>query len=252
MHRHISAALATALALAFASPRVNAAPNYFQMDLRPNDRIENVFSRSISSPIRSRLVAGFGTYRVRDVRAGTVDFDGTYGYYGRKSGRYSGGMQQRSDAFYWLTGSKEQKDTDASGPTFNPWLWGTPPSTIQAGATWTARLPQPWEAGPPGAQTVRVLSIDPANDRIVLQRTGSGVGAPRYEKLTPINGVTPSYGTNTWSGVTVIRRGLIESDALVVRRQIIVPSTKTRPQHTFTEIEQIELQLVPQTDDFGP
>jgi hypothetical protein len=252
MQRYISAALAVALALALGSPRASAAPNYFHMHLRANDRFENVFSRSVSSPVRARVSAGFGTYHVRDVRGGTVDFDGTYGMYGRQSGTYAGGMQQRSDAFYWIAGGKTREDTDASGPAFNPWIWGSPPSAIAAGTTWTVRIPKPWESGPPGTQTVRVLSIDPANDRIVLQRTGSGSGAPRDEKLTPIGGVMPSFGTSTWSGVAVVRRGLIESDALVVRRQIIVPSSKTRPRHTITEIEQVELQLVPQTNAFGP
>jgi hypothetical protein len=112
--------------------------------------------------------------------------------------------------------------TDASGPFFNPTLWGQPQGELSPGRSWTVELKQPWELGPPGKQTVTVLSMDAKNGIVILKRDGEAVGP--YEGGQPSltikkegkpYKVDVKYGLAHWSGQAVFRHGVVVSDELL-------------------------------------
>jgi hypothetical protein len=218
---------------------------YFQVRLKPGDAVENIFERTLylDAP---RRISGYATYVIKHVAGNRYDLTSSWAYYGRAGKENdSQAVELAPDGLYYISGSVRVLATDSSGAFFNTWLWGTPPDQIAPGTTWTRQIPTAWELGPAGMQTARVVSVDPTNDRIVLERTGSGVGAPLDEKLHAIDGVMPSWGKTTWKGTTIVRDGLIESDQIVVHHELIVPKTAAKPQHSVTMIEQVELGQVP-------
>ncbi len=114
-------------------------------------------------------------------------------------------------------------NTNASGPFYNPTFWGSPKGgDLKPGQTWTLTLNRPWELGPPGNQTVTVVSVDKKNGITLLKREGSGAGPYEgaHDTMTvkkdgkPYK-VTIKYGTAHWSGQVVIRQGVIVSDELL-------------------------------------
>jgi hypothetical protein len=236
--------LSTAYEAAFAQTTVPSAP-YFQVRLRAGDAFENVFERTLYRDV-PRRISGYATYVIKRVDGTHYDFTSSWAYYGR-AGKVNDvqAAELAPDGVYYISGTARALATDSSGPFFNSWLWGKPPDRIAPGTTWTYQIPAAWELGPSGTQTVRVVSIDPANDRIVLERTGSGAGAPLSVNLHDIDGAMPSWGTTTWKGMTIVREGLIESDQITVHHELIVPKTANKPQHTVTMIEQVELGQVP-------
>ena len=118
--------------------------------------------------------------------------------------------------------------TDASGVSINPLLWGAPTGKLHVGQTWEVAIGVPWELGPAGKQTVRVVSIDPSNDSITLEREGEGEGDALNEiKTLPLIKDKKTYTVQVkaarakWSGYATFRRGVILSDVLFVERPVI-------------------------------
>jgi len=115
--------------------------------------------------------------------------------------------------------------TDASGPVYNRLLWGDPPAQPKAGMTWTVTIPQPWELGPAGTQTVTVEHVDRTDGSVTLKREGTATGffaGESHQVTLTKNGtkvtldVTP--GQAHWSGYTTFRQGIVLSDELLVVR----------------------------------
>ncbi|HEY1774489.1 MAG TPA: hypothetical protein VGH91_15000 [Gammaproteobacteria bacterium] len=120
-------------------------------------------------------------------------------------------------------------DRETSGPLFNPLLWGMPAGELKVGQTWQVAVTEPWEIGPPGNETVRVVSLDAADGIVTLEREGSGSGKSEDdERKLPIvvKGVkqeaTVVAGSATWSGLTTIQRGMILNDEILIRRSVTV------------------------------
>lgn len=218
-----------------------------QLTLRPGDNFENIFERTIYYRNVARRISGFATYRVEAVRGTFYKLGGEYEYYGARSGKDDLGAYYERDGVYYLMRGKRFLGTDASGPFFSVWLWGEPPREPYAGETWIHHIPKPWELGPAGMQTVRVVSVDRANGRIVLERSGSGIGAPLGRPLPKIDGVQPYFGKVTWKGTATVRHGLIESDQLVMHADVVVPATAVKSKRIEKFVEQIELGQTPYT-----
>lgn len=113
-------------------------------------------------------------------------------------------------------------NTDASAPFYNPTIWGSPKGDLIAGQTWAVKLISPWELGPPGTQTITVVSVDRANGTIVLKRQGDGdgayVGAPDtvgIKKDGKSYKVAVKRDKTHWVGQAVIQQGVIVSDELL-------------------------------------
>jgi hypothetical protein len=122
--------------------------------------------------------------------------------------------------------------TDASGPFFNPTFWGNPPEgELKPGMSWTVELTQPWELGPPGKQTVTVLSVDKVNGVVVLKREGHGVGS--YEGKHDVAMITQKgkqysvavkHGDAHWVGQAVFQHGVVVSDELLCNTAVELSS----------------------------
>ena len=137
--------------------------------------------------------------------------------------------------------------TDASGLSINPLLWGMPKGLLHVGQSWDVVISVPWELGPGGKQRVKVVALDPANDTVTLERSGSGEGdsANEIKKLNLTQDkktytVQVSAGKAKWSGVTTFRRGVIISDSLLMVRPVNVSSPE-RGQSTGIERQYILL-----------
>jgi hypothetical protein len=147
----------------------------------------------------------------------------------RISARYDGKTSIQDEAGEFRDAGKTEcfkgqcsLTTDASGPFFNPTFWGEPKGPLKPGMHWTVNLQQPWELGPPGQQTVTVISVDPANGIVILKREGSGVGSFEGKNdvaLLKRDGkqyrVTVKFGDAHWVGQAVFQHGVAISDELL-------------------------------------
>lgn len=98
-------------------------------------------------------------------------------------------------------------------------VWGLPAGPLQPGMSWTTDLKYAWELGPPGIQTIRVISVDPKDGIVVLTRDGQGDGPrDKADSTTTVTKGKKSYtvsvkrGHTHWSGKATIQHGLIVSD----------------------------------------
>jgi hypothetical protein len=110
-------------------------------------------------------------------------------------------------------------------------IWGLPTGPLHAGTSWTVEVSHPWEFGPAGKQTIRVISVDPEDGSVVLTRDGEGDG-PRAQAgdTTVVTKSGRSYtvsvkrGHTHWSGKATIQRGLIVSDECLSDAEIELSS----------------------------
>jgi hypothetical protein len=157
----------------------------------------------------------------------------------RVSGRYDGKMNFKDWAGEYRDAGRTQcfkgecsLDMDASSPFFNPTFWGEPKGPLKPGMHWMVNLQQPWELGPPGQQTVTVISVDPANGIVILKRDGSGVGpyAGNAEAAIlkrdgkQLYQATIKYGDAHWVGQAVFQRGVVISDEVLCNMSVEVSS----------------------------
>lgn len=124
--------------------------------------------------------------------------------------------------------------TDASGPLFNPTFWGDPKGKLVSGQSWTVELKQPWELGPPGQQTVTVVSVDKQNGIVILKREGEGIGpyeGGRDSLVIKKDGkqynVAAKYGKAHWVGQAVFQHGIVVSDELLCITPLELSSDET-------------------------
>lgn len=194
----------------------------------------NVFSRTIAFKVDGydpfvRRVSGTGFYRVQDFNAEETRTMSTFLYDGNAASTGETAIKDGGRTVCWKGDCSVS--TDASGPTINPLLWGFPKGQLHTGQTWTVDITVPWEVAPPGKQTVRVMAVDPLNDTVTLERSGSGAGDSinEFKKLSLVRdkktyAVEVSFGEARWTGITTFRRGLILSDSLLVMRPVAVKS----------------------------
>ena len=233
-----------------AAEKTIDASRCLETRMQVSQEIGNVFSRTIAfqingfDPLVSR-VSGTGIYKVKQVTPEQIVTDATFLYDGHLASSGENIIKDGGRTLCWK--SKCSTATDASGVSINPLLWGTPKERLHVGQSWEIRIALPWELGPPGQQTVKVISIDPLNDTITLERSGEGEGdaANEIKKITLIKDkktyvVEVSAGKAKWSGYTTFRRGVILSDVLLMERPVTVMS-KEFGQSSGTEREYILL-----------
>ena len=202
--------------------------------MQVEQEVGNVFSRTISfqvsgfDPLVSR-VSGTGIYKVEQVTPLQIVTDATFFYDGNPVSTGENVIKDGGRTLCWK--GKCSTATDASGLSINPLFWGMPKGKLQVGQRWEVTIPLPWELGPAGKQTVKVISIDPSNDSITLERSGEGEGDSINEikrlhlikdKKSYLVDVSP--GKAKWDGYTTFRRGIILSDVLLLERPVTVTS----------------------------
>jgi hypothetical protein len=196
-----------------------------------------------------RRVSGTAVYAVTDVSSARPRLRIDYRYDGRPEG--SGIVEFRDAGATNCFNGTCTPNTDASGLTYNPRLWGMPPATLRVGQRWTVDIAGPWELGPPGRQTVTVTAYDPISRTVTLQREGSGdgiwLGQPTTFALTR-DGKTQTVryqpGRTRWYGVTTFRNGIVLSDELMSERTVTV-SLPDGTQVSGTERQYILLDATP-------
>jgi hypothetical protein len=148
--------------------------------------------------------------------------------------------------------NKCEVDRETSGLTFNPLLWGMPTGELKVGQTWEVQVTEPWEIGPAGSETVRVVSVDPTTGIVTLHREGSGSGASQDDaRKLPIVvkgkklDATVTAGPSHWSGLTTIQHGIILNDEILIRRSVTLQTQAG--QFTGEETEYTLLNQMPTT-----
>jgi len=250
--------LALALLIAVLLGRASDAASKKSIDasrcldtkLQVSEEIGNVFSRTIAFQVSGfdplvRRVSGSGIYKVVKVSEGEIVTTSTFLYDGTPASTGETTIKDGGRTICWR--GECSMATDASGVSINPLLWGTPSGKLYVGQTWNVTISVPWELGPPGKQRVRVVSVDPLNDAITLERTGEGEGnsVNEIKKLSLVKDkktypVEVSSGKAKWSGYTTFRHGVILSDSLLMERSVIV-SSKELGQSSGTERQYILL-----------
>jgi hypothetical protein len=209
---------------------------YLEPKLQTGQAFGNVFSRTISYRVEGsdidelvRRASGTGTYVVAENSQAHLVLDGTFRYDGRPE--YKGKTEMKDRGRTICYDGNCSPATDASGPFFNPLLWGDPKGTIRKGMSWNVAIAEPWELGPPGQQTVTVIEVDPAGHSVTLKREGSGDGyCADDKKQIQVSKDGKSYlvdvapGRSHWVGYTRFREGVVISDELLVERPVTLTS----------------------------
>jgi hypothetical protein len=238
-----AAAAAAIIVFAFAVPAHAGQGNaYLKPDLRVGEQLTHVFSKTVSINGDGfdeyvRRISGTGHVKVASIRSGAIAFQARYRYDGRPAA--SGEEKRMADGVTDCWDGKCSVNLSTSGTLLNRSLWGEAPTDVQVGTTWTVDIAQPWELGPPGTETVRVVRLDPANDEITLVREGSGRGRSTDDgktgkriTITTTDGkqvdVIVVPGRTTWRGRTIVRKGVIVSDTIMVERHVKLVSASGR------------------------
>jgi len=251
-----SATIAIAILLGCSVPGATAseksidASQCLETRMDVSQEIGNVFSRTIAFQINGfdpfvKRVSGTGIYKVVQTTPQQIVTTATFLYDGTPVSTGETTIKDGGRTVCWKGACSTSPD--ASGVSINPLLWGAPKGKLRVGQSWEVVINVPWELGPPGKQTVKVISIDPLNDTITLERTGEGDGesANEIKKLSLMKDkntytVEVSAGKAKWSGYTTFRRGVILSDSLLVERPVTV-SSKELGQSSGTERQYILL-----------
>jgi hypothetical protein len=152
---------------------------YLQPRLQAGQVLGNIFSRTIAYKadgleIPVRRTSGTGVYTVLEGSGEKLVFNGVFLYDGRPESRAK--TEMRNGGRIICYDDKCAPATDASGLLYNPFIWGDPTGILRQATSWEVSIPDPWELGPPGRQTVTVFSADPINHSIILRREGRGEG----------------------------------------------------------------------------
>lgn len=218
-----------------AKKDVLKSADYFTPDVLPGQTYNTVFSRTISFKGDAidefvRRAAGTASTTVTKVGKDEIDSDDVWRYDGIQEGHAS--SERKDSGRTACSNGKCSTATDASGTFYNALFWGRPPDTIQAGMTWVVHIDIPWELGPAGDQTVTVLLVDPTSGTVILKREGSGAGGYAGDlKQIPVVRSGKTYkvdvtpGPSHWIGQTILRRGVVLSDELLVERPVTLSST---------------------------
>lgn len=209
---------------------------YLQSRLQAGQVLGNVFSRTIAFKaegleIAVRRTSGTGIYTVIQSSADKLLFNGAFLYDGKPEAKAK--TEIRDSGATICYDDKCAPSTDASGLLYNPRIWGNPTGTIGKGVSWEVSISEPWELGPPGKQTVTIISFDSANHSITLKREGKGEGFFADEKKQiPVTKDGKTYavdvvpGPSRWTGYTTFREGIVISDELLVERSVILVSAE--------------------------
>jgi hypothetical protein len=254
LRKSILIVLSASAATAYASNHSIDASKCLETKMEVSQEIGNIFSRTITFQINGfdpfvRRVSGTGIYKVESVTPQQIVMSSSFLYDGNPISTGETTVKDGGRTTCWKGDCSIS--TDASGVSINPLLWGAPKGKLHVGQSWEVTIAVPWELGPAGKQTVKVISIDPANDSITLEREGEGEGdaVKEIKKLLLVKdkktyAVEVTAGRAKWSGYATFRRGVIQSDVLLVERPVTVTS-EDLGQSSGTERQYILLNSAP-------
>jgi len=211
---------------------------YFTLKVKNGEKLGNIFSRTISFKSDSfpeivKRVSGTGIYTVINNNPHSPVFLGVFRYDGHPESNSKVEISNGGTTISY--DGKSSINTDASGLLFNSLIWGKPPLKIKRGATWMVSIPQAWELGGGGTQTIKVIAVDEKNDTIMLIREGSSEGLyDNDQKQIDVSKdgktvtMTVVPGQSHWTGYTTFKNGLVISDELLVTRPVVLTSENLR------------------------
>lgn len=208
---------------------------YLKPYVKAGDVLSDITYRviSVQAPGFSESVAqvpATATFTFADTTADHISW--------RVSARYDGKMSIKDEAGEYRNDGRTECfrgqcniTVDASGPFVNPTFWGNPRLPLHRGMHWTVTLDKPWELGPPGQQTVTVLSVDSTNGIVVMKREGSGIGPAEGASDSLVlkrDGnqyhVKVKYDDAHWIGQAVFQHGIAISDELLCNTSLELSS----------------------------
>jgi hypothetical protein len=236
------------------SAEAGSTANPLQVNLTARQKIDNVFSRTVAIHADGiddavRRVSGTAHYEVIDPSPNHIALKAEALYDGRPL--QNGTAEYRDHLRTGCWQDQCRPVTDASGPFYNPLIWGDAPAALTPGMTWQVAIRQPWELGPAATETVTVISLDTANHEVTLKREGSGEGwydSERKQVQVKKDGkdytvdITP--GISHWVGYTTFQHGVVRSDELLVDRDISL-SAADFPRTEAKERQYILLNAAP-------
>ncbi|WP_147313907.1 hypothetical protein [Deminuibacter soli] len=202
------------------------------------ERFGTVFSRTITITgdgftTNVARISGTGDYTVTGNNAQQTDFAVVFLIDGRPEDKCSIVLKDSGKTLVY--NGKPFTNTDASGLSYNPLLWGMPQAKLTKGMVWEIDIKQPWELGGPGRQRVEVLETDAAGRQVTLKREGDGDGAffgDRREADIVKDGKTIrmqiTSGKSHWTGYTIFKNGIVISDELMVTRPLTLQTDSLR------------------------
>lgn len=218
-------------------PRASkAADAYLEPNLHIGQHLGNVFSRALSYKADgidelAFRASGTGAYIVTASSRADIVFDSSFRYDGRPESRGKTEIKDSGRTVCW--NDKCSPETDASGPLYNPLIWGEPDGKLRAGMSWSVSIAQPWELGPAGHETVTVVDLDRSTHSVTLKREGQGDGYFDHDvkqlhvtKAGKTYLVDVSPGHAHWVGYTRFREGVVISDELLVERPVTLKSAE--------------------------
>lgn len=225
--------------------RIQAEPatTFLRPGLTVGERLSDVFSKTVSTKgagFKENVdrISGTADYTVTGVTAKAIVFDEDDRYDGYPASGPVHDIEILRDGITICHAGQCRINDQTSGVIFNPLLWGKAPDQLRADASWELAIAAPWEVGPAGSEQVRVLRIDARNGIVTLTRTGNGTGPSSDDQHREKSGksmqlittagktidVSVIPGKASWSGYTTIRRGIIVSDVIMVRRHVTLVS----------------------------
>jgi hypothetical protein len=215
----------------------NAVSPYFTVQPHPGDKLYYIGFRTvaISAPGLDRsLVDSSGSEAEMEVLPGSTALDLKMTISARIEGAF-----QAENAPYELRDHGDiecfqgdcHPERSSTAPVAKGSVWGLPTGPLHPGMTWTTDLDYTWEFGPPGNQTIRVISVEPKTGTVILVRDGNGDGPRSGAKdiTTVIKGgksytVSIKRGRTHWSGKATIQHGMIVSDECLSDAEVVLSS----------------------------
>lgn len=230
-----------------------ASGAYLTPQFKTGEWYGTLFSRTIALsshdfPAMVFRISGTGSYEVTGNDEQGPAFDAVFLYDGRPEDKSK--IAFRDGGRTLVYNDKPAVNTDASGLTYNPLLWGVPPATLAKGTSWEVELQQPWELGGAGHQQVKVIDADPGSQTIRLKREGHGDGffAGDQQELEIMKDgkrlrvkVLPEK--SHWTGYTTFKNGIVISDELMVVRPLILQADSVK--FSATQRQYILLNQMP-------
>ncbi len=212
---------------------------FLRPDLEVGEHLSDVFSKTVSTKgtgFKEQVdrISGTADYVVTGVTPKAIIFDEDDRYDGHPANGPVHDIEILRDGVTTCHAGQCRINDQTSGVIFNPLLWGKAPDQLRPGASWKFAIAAPWEIGPVGTGQVHVLRVDPRNGSVTLTRIGNGTGPSSDDQHREKSGksmqiittagkaieVSVIPGQTSWRGYTTIRRGVVISDVIMVRRQV--------------------------------
>ncbi|HEY3951370.1 hypothetical protein [Phenylobacterium sp.] len=212
--------------------RAATSDGFLRPAVRAGDRFAFVFSKTISISgadfdAYTGRISGSSIETIASVTPQAITEQESYRYDGRPAGVDQ--VVVRDHGATNCVDGKCAPNDQTSAPLFNPLLWGAIPPDLTKTSTWRATIPNAWEIGPAGEETVRVVLLDPADGLVTLERRGHGSGpssddAARSQIKIVSKGKTLMVklvpGDASWEGYASVRHGVTVSDEIIVHRPV--------------------------------